>query len=262
MSRGVGKLAASENSFVSRTFINWFARQYKISLDDYEGDSLAEYPSFNAFFTRALKPGVRPLPEDSGVIVAPADGAISQCGKVSNNNLLQAKGIEYSLESLLHSSQAADAYEGGSFATVYLSPSDYHRIHLPIAGQLTSTTAIPGQLYSVNADTEANVDHLFCVNERLVCHFETHGIPFSLVLVGALIVASIETVWPGPASPYHQIIATPHNDQTFIRGAEVGRFLLGSTAILVIPPELGEIDVELKTGAKVRMGEGIGYLKQ
>ncbi len=201
-SRATGALAASEAPWVSRPLIRAFAKAYDVDMSTAQRPRLADYRSFNDFFTRALVPGARPIAPSPRAIVSPADGAISQTGTIERGELLQAKGIGYSFRELANVC-ARPSFEGGAFATVYLSPSDYHRVHLPLAGRLVRTVAIPGKLFSVNAKTESEVDGLFAVNERLVCEFETEHGAMLVILVGALIVASIETRlgWPGLAVP-------------------------------------------------------------
>lgn len=257
LSRFVGTLAQSDRPWISRPFIRAFARAYGIDLAEAACTDLDGYASFNAFFTRALKPGARPPDPDPNAILCPADGVVSQCGPISGDRLLQAKGTHYSLRSLL--GRSAPEYIDGTFATIYLAPRDYHRVHLPVTGRLVRTTAIPGELFSVNARTEAAITDLFCRNERLVCEFATAHGPMAVVLVGAMIVASIETVWGGPPSPYRQTRVDPW-DLAFDRGAEIGRFLLGSTVIVCLPPGAMRIDHGIQPGRSVRMGQRIGTI--
>ena len=263
LSRFGGKLAASTNPRLSQTLIRNFARVYDINLAEAERESLDDYESFNDFFTRALKPDARPLPGDPLAVVSPADGAVSQAGTIRRGRMLQAKGHTYALESLL--GEAAAEFEGGSFATVYLAPSDYHRVHAPVRGRLLKTRAIPGALYSVNGRTEAGIEGLFTRNERLVCEFATTHGRVMVVLVGAMIVASIDTVWAGPKSPYQreEVSRFDRPDQTpqfYARGAEIGRFLLGSTVIVCFERGRSRLDPELRPGSKVKMGEAIARL--
>lgn len=258
LSRFTGRLAASSATWIRKPFVRGFARIYDVSLVDAERGDLEDYPTFNAFFTRALKPGARPLDPDPLALLSPADGTISQAGRIDGDRLLQAKGTSYRLESLTGGSHVgADDFHGGSFATVYLAPRDYHRVHLPAAGTLTATTALPGALFSVNARTEAAVSDLFCRNERLVCRFETEHGAMLVVLVGALIVASIGTAWGGPASPYQSI--HHHRWQLpFPRGAEIGRFMLGSTVIVCCQRGRVVWDASTQPGRRVRMGQSLG----
>lgn len=257
LSRVLGRLANS--SLLSRPLIHAFSAAYGVNLQEAERRTIDEYRTFNDFFTRSLAPWARPLAEDGGALVSPVDGAISQIGTINDGRLLQAKGIRYPLNSLLLDSRADRVFDGGWFATIYLAPSDYHRVHSPLDGALVRCVAVPGELFSVNAKTEAGVDRLFCRNERLVMHFKTDAGPVVLVMVGALIVASIETVFDAPHSPYRREEVSAH-DQRFSRGAEVGRFLLGSTAIVVVPRDVFTPVKRLAVGERVRMGEALGSI--
>jgi phosphatidylserine decarboxylase len=257
LSRLTGTLAQSEQGWIRRPFIHGFARAYAVNMAEAEREQLDDYASFNDFFTRALKPDARPLDPDPLALLCPADGVVSQAGRIDAGLLLQAKGNNYRLSSLI--GRDAPSFTGGQFVTVYLAPRDYHRVHLPVAGRLVQTRAIPGELFSVNARTEAAVTDLFCRNERLVCEFETDWGRMLVILVGALIVASIETVWSGPASPYRRE-QTGEHDLPLARGAEIGRFLLGSTVIVCLEPGRMQLDAELGHGQAVRMGQRIGAL--
>ncbi|MCZ6710981.1 MAG: archaetidylserine decarboxylase, partial [Gammaproteobacteria bacterium] len=192
---------------------------------------------------------------DPRSILCPADGVISQSGTIEDGRLLQAKGHRYSLRNLI--GEDADEFMGGSFATVYLAPHNYHRVHLPTNATLIRTTAIPGELFSVNAYTEAAIDNLFARNERLVCRFRTDHGTMLVVLVGALIVASIETVWPGPVSPFRRFEQTSY-EVSLERGDEIGRFLLGSTVIVCFEPGKTVFASQIKPGAEVQMGTALG----
>lgn len=256
LSRALGRLAAAEAPWVRRPLIKAFARVYGVDMAEAERPDLAGYRSFNDFFTRSLTPDARPVDPAPGSVVSPADGVVSQAGVIERGELIQAKGIRYSFATLADAC-AGPAFEGGAFSTVYLSPKDYHRVHLPLAGRLVRTVAIPGKLFSVNAATESGVPGLFAVNERLVMEFETAFGQMLVVMVGAMIVASIETVWDGPRSPYRQKVVTEH-DRTFEKGAEVGRFLLGSSVVLAF--EAGRVRLDgLAAGTAVRMGRPIGH---
>ena len=188
LSRFIGRVAASEQPWIKNLFIRQFARVYGVNLAEAEEDNFDDYRSFNDFFTRALKADARPIADG---IVCPADGSVSQLGNIDDNRLLQAKGHDYTLQSL--AGRLGSGFENGTFCTVYLAPSDYHRVHLPYGGTLTDTLAVPGALFSVNAATESTIEGLFARNERLVCRFETEFGPMLVVLVGAMIVASIAT---------------------------------------------------------------------
>lgn len=257
LSRCVGRIASSASALISQPLIRAFCAAYGVDLADAELKSPKQYRSFNDFFTRALAPGLRPMPSDPDALVSPADGRLSQVGRIEGGTLLQAKGVRYPLASLLLDSRNGKVFNGGWFATIYLAPSDYHRVHAPFDGTLVRSVAVPGELFSVNARTEAGVDKLFCRNERLVIHMRTAFGPLILVMVGALIVASIETVFDGPASPYQkQQLVTHHRH--FDRGEELGRFLLGSTVIVLVPPGPFAPDRRLAPGYKVEMGGALG----
>ena len=254
ISRATGRLAASQRPWVRGPLIRAFARAYGVDMAEAERPDLASYTSFNDFFSRALVPTARSIDADPASVVSPADGVVSQTGLIERGELIQAKGIRYPFSALADVC-ALPEFEGGAFATVYLSPKDYHRVHLPLAGRLVRSVAIPGKLFSVNAATEQGVAGLFAVNERLVMEFETALGRMLVVMVGALIVASIETVWGGPPSPYRRKQVDAH-DIPFEKGAEVGRFLLGSSVVLAF--ERGRVDLDLAAGDVVRMGRPVG----
>jgi len=258
LSRLGGRLAASRHPWIRRSLIKIFTAIYDVDLSEAARSTPNDYESFNDFFTRELASGVRPLAAGEGTAICPADGAISQAGAIAAGELLQAKGHGYSLDALFgETGPDVRCYENGTFATVYLAPHDYHRVHLPVAGKLIRTVAIPGALYSVNATTEANIDGLFARNERLVCHFETDFGPMAVVLVGAMIVAGIETVWPGPVSPYDRVESTAQGGRLFDRGAEIGRFYLGSTVIVCMSAGLADLQAGIEAGRQVRMGQAL-----
>jgi phosphatidylserine decarboxylase len=256
LSRIAGRLAASEARWIRGPLVRAFARVYGVDMAEAGRPDLESYRSFNDFFTRSLTPDARPVDAAADAVVSPADGVVSQTGLIERGELVQAKGIRYSFATLADVC-ADERFEGGPFATVYLSPKDYHRVHLPLAGRLTRTVAVPGRLFSVNAATEAGVEGLFAVNERLVCEFETEFGTMLVVLVGALVVASIETVWDGPRSPYRKKQVTTH-DLAFEKGAEIGRFLLGSSVVLAFENGRVRLDDALAPGVALRMGEAIG----
>ncbi|MGB0732168.1 MAG: archaetidylserine decarboxylase [Pontibacterium sp.] len=271
ISRLVGWLATSECKHIKTLFIRWFKWKYQVDMSQaLEQDPFA-YKSFNDFFTRALKPDARPFDKEKAAIISPADGAVSQAGKIDYDRVFQAKGKSFSLKALLGGSeQWASTFQNGSFATVYLSPKDYHRVHMPVDGTLLETVYVPGDLYSVNQATAANIDELFARNERLVCFFNTEHGPMAMILVGAMIVAGIETVWSGqvapvPKQPIHTPFATETLDQPIHlnKGDEMGRFMLGSTVILVFP-EQAEIawDKEVFAGAPLKLGQTVATYTQ
>ncbi|NRB24923.1 archaetidylserine decarboxylase [Shewanella sp.] len=264
VSRLVGKLAAAELGAVTTAGIKWFIKQYKIDMSEAAQSEPEAYKTFNAFFTRALKPGVRPLSQDQDYIVHPVDGAISQCGPINDGQIFQAKGHEYSSLALL-GDQADDAkrFEDGDFATIYLAPKDYHRIHMPVTGTLSKMTYVPGDLFSVNPLTAANVPGLFARNERVVAIFETEIGPIAMVLVGATIVASIETVWAGTITPpgSKKVFTWDYPTEgpealTLEKGAEMGRFKLGSTVVMLFAKDaLDEFADGVVPKAVTRMGQ-------
>ena len=260
LSRLLGRLAAARSPrWLKNAAIRLFVARYRVDLAEAERPLAEAYESFNAFFTRALREGVRPLCPTG--VACPADGAISQCGEIDGDRLLQAKGRHYTVGALLGGSdERAERFRGGDFVTIYLSPRDYHRVHMPLDGRLTATRYIPGDLYSVNSRTAAGVDRLFARNERLVCHFDTPRGPMAMVLVGAMIVAGIETVWSGQEAPRPRRIETRDYLQApapvlLDRGAEMGRFLLGSTVIVLLPAGVAAWNADCVAGAAVRLGQ-------
>ncbi len=244
-------------------FIAWFIGQYRVDMTLAVEPDPKAYASFNAFFTRALRPDARPLAADPAALLCPADGALSQMGEIRDGSLLQAKGHDYSVVDLLGGdAQAAAAFVGGSFATIYLSPRDYHRVHMPLAGALSAMTHIPGRLFSVNAVTARGVPRLFARNERVVCRFDTEVGPLALILVGAIFVGSMETVWAGQITPPPHGVRPPEPEGPvrLARGEEMGRFNMGSTVILLLPPGAVNWDPEIRPGDPLRMGDALGRL--
>ena len=261
LSRSVGYLAASENTFVKNTFIKNFAAKYQINMAEALEENPLAYKSFNDFFTRALKPNARPIASDSKAIISPADGAISQIGAITADKIFQAKGHDYSVTTLLGGNeQRAAAFVGGQFATVYLSPKDYHRVHMPFTGKLTQMIYVPGDLFSVNTTTAENVPNLFARNERVVCLFDTEVGQMAVVLVGAMIVAGIATAWAGNLAPQGKNVITTNYDGsiTLKKGDELGRFYLGSTAIVLFGANVMQWRDGLSATNPVRMGEAMG----
>ncbi len=263
LSRLVGAIARSRLSVIRKPFIGWFVRRYKVDMSEARQTDAMAYEHFIAFFTRELKPGARPLEPDASRPVCPADGHINQLGPVMDGQLLQAKGRHYSLLQLLGGDEArARQFAGGSFITVYLSPRDYHRVHMPMTGTLTQMVYVPGKLFSVNNTTAENVPGLFARNERVVCHFDTEKGPMALVLVGAMIVAGVETVWAGEVCPGKRQAFTVNYPAdapavTLQRGDEMGRFKLGSTVVVVFGPQAAALRSDLSAGGGVRMGQAL-----
>ncbi|WP_139853505.1 archaetidylserine decarboxylase [Acinetobacter pullicarnis] len=258
-SRIVGKLAGSENPIIKNTVIQAFKAKYSIDLSIAEQTDALKYKSFNAFFTRALKPGIRQIDAALNSIVSPADGEISQIGKIQAGEIFQAKGQQFSVEKLIGDPQLAAVFQDGEFATVYLSPRDYHRVHMPFAGTLTETLYIPGELFSVNQTTAENIPGLFARNERMVCLFDTEVGRMAVVLVGAMIVAGIETVATGKVKP-SGCIELNHHELALAKGDELGRFYLGSTAIVLFEKDKMAWDNQFKANSTVIMGERMGSL--
>ena len=261
ISKVAGRLAASRHPWVKRTFIRSFAKAYDVSLDEYERQSLNAYESFNDFFTRELQDNARIIDASINGIVSPADGMISQFGQIHDHKLLQAKGRDYDIGQLLADSADGDYFADGSFATVYLAPSNYHRVHMPFDCMLTKTRYFSGTLFSVNNTTAANVPDLFARNERLVCLFDTAYGKAAVIMVGAMIVAGIETVATGKIIRTDDIQEADH-DMSFKKGDELGRFYLGSTAIVVLP-KAAKTDWQdtMKHGSTVQMGQLLGSTK-
>jgi phosphatidylserine decarboxylase len=263
LSRAAGWLASSENAFIKNTFITWFVKRYNVDMSLAAEENPLAYRCFNDFFTRALKPNARPIDSTTDSIVCPADGAISQVGKIIDGHVFQAKGQSYTaLELLGGDEQLAAEFTDGNFATVYLSPRDYHRVHMPYGGKLRAMVSIPGELFSVNTVTAENVPRLFARNERAVAIFDTDIGPMAVVLVGAMIVAGIETVWDGQIAPFaSREIATshyPYQNINLNKGDEMGRFKLGSTAIVLFAKDKIRWDDNFSAGTPTKMGEQMG----
>ena len=262
LSRLAGCLANCTWSWVKTPFITWFVKRYQVDMSQALEENPTAYSSFNDFFTRALKPDARPLDQTSGSILCPADGAISQLGKIEHGRIFQAKGHSFSVQELLGgNAELAAPFQGGEFATVYLSPRDYHRVHMPLGGTLKEMIYVPGKLFSVNQTTAKNVPELFARNERVVCLFDTEAGPMAVVLVGAMIVASVETVWAGlVAPPSRELRSTAYGQAapSLEKGDEMGRFKLGSTAIVLFGPDAMRWSESVKAGDSVQMGQLMG----
>ncbi len=256
-----GKLAHIEGGGVTRAVIRWFIKRYGVNMTEAAQPDPAAYPSFNAFFTRPLRDDVRPLAYAD--FVCPVDGAISQLGAIQADRIFQAKGHDYTATALLGGdAELAAHFVDGSFATIYLSPRDYHRIHMPCSGRLTRMIHVPGELFSVNPLTARGVPGLFARNERVVCVFESDFGPFVQVLVGATIVGSMATVWHGTVNPPRtgKLREWRYGDDDVVlaKGAEMGRFLLGSTVVLLFPRDTIAFDASWAPAGTVRMGEAMG----
>lgn len=260
ISQLAGWLADRDNPPGKDKFVDWFIRRYGVDMSEAAESDPRAYASFNAFFTRALKDGMRPMQAADNQLACPVDGAVSQLGTITDGRIFQAKGHSFSLETLLGGSyERALPFQGGEFATIYLSPKDYHRIHMPWTGTLTEMVHVPGKLFSVNPLTVRNVPELFAINERVVAMFECDFGPMALVLVGATIVGSIETVWHGVVTPPTRqgVVATRYDGRDIVleKGAEMGRFRLGSTIVAVFPKGVLNWAEAMKPEAPVRLNQ-------
>lgn len=256
----MGFLANLQAGATTTAVIRWFIKRYQVDMSEALNPDPAAYPSFNAFFTRALQPNARPLAQADWI--CPVDGAVSQIGAIQGDQIFQAKGHHYSTQALVGGdAKLAEQFRNGHFATVYLSPRDYHRIHMPCAGKLLRMIHVPGDLFSVNPTTARGVPGLFARNERVVCVFEgPHG-PFVMVLVGATIVGSMATTWHGTVNPPRPgtVREWSYADQDIRleQGAEMGRFLLGSTIVLLTPPSNLQFSAHWQATTAVRLGEAM-----
>ena len=257
LTRLAGRVASWQGGARTTALIEWFVRRYGVDMSEAAEPRVAGYATFNDFFTRALKPGARPLAQSD--LICPVDGAISQWGPIEGDQIFQAKGHRYSTTALVGGDAALAAqFENGHFATLYLSPRDYHRIHMPCAGVLQRMIHVPGDLYSVNPATARGVPGLFARNERVVCVFETEGRPWVLVLVGATIVGSMATVWHGVIDRAHgDVRQWDYQDQhiALAQGQEMGRFLLGSTVVMLFPAGPLAFNPVWQAAGSVRMGQ-------
>jgi len=253
------RLAYSTNPSIKQWLIDTVTRKFGVDLSEAAQPDPTAYPSFNAFFTRALKPGVRSPDPDPNALLMPADGHISQCGAIVDGRIFQAKGQGFTAAELLGSAADAAPFADGLFATIYLSPRDYHRVHMPWTGTLRETVHVPGRLFSVGTDAVANVPRLFARNERLVCHFDTDFGPMVQVMVGALLVSVVETVWSGEEIPAYadSITCKDYRGRGIVleRFAEMARFNYGSTVIVLLPKGAATLAASLVAEAPVRLGQ-------
>jgi phosphatidylserine decarboxylase len=263
ISRLTYKLTRIETPWFKNAFIRWFADRYQVDWSEARYQRAEDYPSFNSFFTRELRVDARPIEGNDDTVVSPADGHISQLGHIAADSVFQAKGHYYSITELLGGDTArAAAFQDGGFITVYLSPRDYHRVHMPLAGKLLETVYIPGRLFSVAGHTVRTVPRLFARNERLVAIFATDAGPMAMVLVGAINVAAIETVWSGlvtpPPRPRIEVDNMEHTAIELARGAEMGRFNMGSTVILLFGKDRVDWLDSLQAEQTLRTGQALG----
>jgi phosphatidylserine decarboxylase len=264
LSRIMHAITRSEIRWWKTSFTRWFVNHFQVDMSLAQEPNLDNYPSFNAFFTRALRSDARLIVTDESLLASPVDGAVSQLGKIRDGRIFQAKGRDYTLLELLgNDAEKARQFEDGSFSTLYLSPRDYHRIHLPIDGKLTAMSHIPGRLFSVSPATARAVPRLFARNERVVAYFDTDIGPMAVVMVGAIFVASIETVWAGEVTPpagqkirnWEYDADTPAHQ--FHKGDEIGRFNMGSTVILLYGKDRIEWLDNIQPTDKIQMGQAI-----
>ncbi|GAB2507200.1 archaetidylserine decarboxylase [Pseudoxanthomonas sangjuensis] len=258
------RLAYSRTPWLKQWLIDAVVRRFGVNLGEAAEPDPRAYPSFNAFFTRALRPGARMADADPRALLVPADGHVSQCGKIEDGTIFQAKGRAFTAAELLGDAEAAKPFADGLFATVYLSPRDYHRVHMPWTGTLRETVHVPGRLFSVGTVAVRDVPRLFARNERLACHFDTDFGPMACVMVGALLVSGVETVWSGVEIPEYASEITRKDWRgkgvTVERFAEMARFNYGSTVIVLLPPGVARLSDELKAEAPVRLGQKLAAL--
>jgi phosphatidylserine decarboxylase len=267
ISRLVLTATRSRSPAFKNALINLFMKGFKPDMSDAVLTDPTAYESFNEFFTRALRDGTRPVDQDPRAIVSPVDGTVSEAGPLTEDKLLQAKGHHYSLRALLAGESSWErSFAGGSFATIYLAPYNYHRIHMALPGELRESFYVPGRLFSVNRTTAQLVPGLFSRNERVFCGFDAGGMPWAILLIGALNVGSMATVWHGDVTPrkHREVTALPVTDVmsplTLAKGDEMARFNMGSTIILLFPPGAAQWNESLVAGRTLRMGERIGTL--
>lgn len=258
-----GKFASARAGAITTAVIRWFVGKYRVDMNEAAEPDVTRYESFNEFFTRSLKTGARPIAQ--APLVCPVDGAISQCGPLNGDQVVQAKGHSYSTTALVGGDASLSTqFNNGDFATIYLSPRDYHRIHMPCDGQLTRMIYVPGALFSVNPTTAQHVPGLFAINERVVCVFDSAHGPFVMVLVGATIVGSMATVWHGVVNATRTgVMREWRYDAGAVslkKGEEMGRFLLGSTVVLLFPKGHVEFPRDWQPARAVHMGEAMSRL--
>jgi phosphatidylserine decarboxylase len=263
---GLSRLILAATRVRRPWFKNWlirsFLKLYDVDMQEAAAGDPLSYGSFNEFFTRELKAGARPIAADPRDIASPVDGCVSEAGPIDRDLLLQAKGRRYRLTALLAAQPWASRFEGGSFATIYLAPFNYHRVHMPLRGVLQETVYVPGRLFSVNGVTARHVPGLFARNERVLTLFDSDAGGFALVLVGALNVGSMATVWAGDITPAARRVVTriPAPPTTLEKGAELGRFNMGSTVILLFEPNRARWHPEVRAGRVLRLGQSLGRL--
>jgi len=267
LSRIIHRVARARSVALKNALISAFVKHFKPEMRDAVQPNPLVYACFNDFFTRALKPGARPLDEDPQALVSPVDGTVSQIGTLTDRRIIQAKGRHYGVDTLLSGpAEYNSKFVGGAFATLYLAPYNYHRIHMPMPGTLSAAWYVPGKLYSVNATTAASVPELFAINERVVCIFQHGSIEYAMVLVGALFVGSIATIWHRDVTPrsprriFNLPMPADIGSARLAKGDEMGRFNMGSTVILVFPRDVLQWQAALGPGSVIRVGQSLARL--
>lgn len=262
-SRLFGKLLSSKRPGLKNRLIRKFITHYNVNMDEVANPNLDAYPSFNDFFIRTLKKGARPLVGAPEAIASPVDGTIAQIGTANKDQLIQAKGHHFSLKDLLADTELAQTFTNGQYATIYLGPSDYHRVHMPMTGTLQKMIYVPGKLFSVNTDTVNDVENIFARNERVICIFNTKAGPMAVIMVGAIFVGSMAVAWDGVITPSQhktKTIWTYDNKPPIhlARGDEMGYFVTGSTVITLFAENRMQWQSNLKNNMNIKMGQGLG----
>ncbi len=261
----VYRITRCETPWFKNILIKLFISVFDVDMSLANNPDPESYSSFNTFFTRELSPEARPISLDEKTILSPVDGAVSQVGNIQNDTIIQAKGKSYTLKDLLVEDKLVTMFTGGTFATLYLSPKDYHRIHMPVSGQLKRMIYVPGKLFAVNSHTVRVVDSVFARNERVINIFNTDTGPMAMVMVGALNVGSMETVWAGEITPAKDRVINDtqysEGDVQLQQGQEMGRFNMGSTVILLFPKDVMQWSDEMMAEKTIIVGEGIGHVK-
>lgn len=262
----IADLSANCNiPWIKNYLIRYFVKRYAVNMSEAIQPDPFAYANYNKFFTRQLKPECRPIDSNNASIVSPADGVIAQIGNITNNDIIQAKGHNYTIQSLLGNDSTAEQFVNGKFATIYLAPKDYHRVHMPLTGTLKKMLYIPGKLFSVNGHAAENIPNVFARNERVVTIFDTVAGPMAVILVGAMIVGSIETIWAGVITPPHsvQIIKSNYDNDSTVeisKGGEMGLFKLGSTVIVLFAQHATIWDHAITNDMDIHMGQRIGLV--
>jgi len=260
ITRAMGWLAEVRTPWLKNYFIARFIRKYHVNMSEAAVEDYRSYETFNDFFIRQLKPNLRPIAQEANCIVSPVDGTVAQIGNIAHDQLLQTKGHYFDLASLLTDDHLAQTFFDGTFATLYLAPFNYHRVHMPIDGKLIQTIYVPGNLFSVNQQTAEYIPQLYSRNERLICIFESAAGRFALIFVGAMIVGSIQTVWMNAPIRSHEILShTFSTPLDYTKGDELGYFKLGSTVVLLFESNQINWDKTLASDSIIQVGQLIGF---